>query len=107
MPGSPASRVIPPGTTPPPNTLSSSLFEEENRGTSSPVISFNATGTAGSLAPERQLEVDDLLRVNFSSFSVFHELQAGHLPIHFADSYPQFVQKKVVFSFAKVLFMHL
>ena len=25
-----------------------------------------------------------------SSTKVFHSLQAGHCPIHFADSYPQF-----------------
>ena len=36
-----------------------------------------------------------------SSAKVFHSWQAGHCPIHLADSYPQFWQKKaVVLAFA-------
>jgi hypothetical protein len=33
-----------------------------------------------------------------SSVKLFHSLQAGHLPAHFADSYPQLVQKKADFD---------
>ncbi len=33
---------------------------------------------------------DDFPDTTFSSANVFHLRQAGHCPIHFADSYPQF-----------------
>ena len=45
-----------------------------------------------------------LLSTNFvSSFcskNVFHSLQAGHFPNHFADSYPQLLQTNTDFGFA-------
>ncbi len=35
-----------------------------------------------------------------SSANEFHALHDGHLPSHFADSYPQLLQKNNVFDFA-------
>jgi hypothetical protein len=38
--------------------------------------------------------------VTTSSANEFHAPHEGHLPSHFADSYPQLLQKNNVFAFA-------
>jgi hypothetical protein len=40
------------------------------------------------------------LGATFISLNVFHCPQAGHLPIHFGDSCPQFEQTYAILSFA-------
>src|SRR5579863_5352306 len=99
MPGSPATNTILPVTIPPPKTLFSS--------TSLVTIRFSSALTTS---------VSDIVRISFfsvlkflhsasasllslvmtSSTSVFHCSQEGHLPDHFALSYPQLLQKKAV-----------
>src|SRR5580698_6855335 len=99
MPGSPATNTILPATIPPPNTLFNSA--------SLVTIRFSSALTTAE---------SDIVRVSFfsvlkflhsasasllslvitSSTKVFHWSQEGHLPDHFALSYPQLLQKKAV-----------
>ena len=93
-----------PNTMPPPNTLFNSasvviilfssalltsLIEIVFQFSSTPLNSFHSSFF--------------FLSVPFtitSSTKVFHLLQPGHLPIHFALSYPQFWQKKLILFYS-------
>ena len=83
IPGSPPTNTKEPLTNPPPNTLSSSAYPVEVLCASCPTKLFNGFGASWILFSLFPLST---FVESFSSKNVFHELQAGHFPIHFADS---------------------
>ena len=95
IPGSPPTSVREPGTIPPPSTRSSSPIPVGIRSSFPVEISVRCTGflPAALWLPSPWFPAGVLAAVG-SSTNVFHSLHAGHWPIHFADSYPQFWQKK-------------
>ena len=110
MPGSPPRRTMLPGTNPPPNTRFSSSSCISILGSSFADISLRYNGlflpfvydALTVVAAERAAK----LPLSFAiliSLKVFHCPQAGHLPIHFADSCPQFSQTYAILSFAMSL----
>ncbi len=96
MPGSPPTRPTDPVVSPPPRTRSSSAMPVDSRiaplsgepsSTAAPGRLARAPGardwTAATCAPATRV-------------SVFHSLQWGHWPCHFADSPPQLPQTNTV-----------
>ena len=100
IPGSPPTSVREPGTIPPPSTRSSSPIPVGIRSSFPVEISVRCTGflPAALWLPSPWFPAGVLAAVG-SSTNVFHSLHAGHWPIHFADSYPQFWQKRRFFCF--------
>src|ERR1700679_3735281 len=100
MPGSPATRTMLPATMPPPRT-------RFNSG-SAVVILFSSALTTScrgiTLLSFFSLPLNFFHSVSWfllslvmtSSTKVFHCSQLGHLPNHFALSYPQLLQKNAV-----------
>ena len=95
MPGSPPTKVTEPGTTPPPNTRSSSSI---------PVGSGRPT--CGSISPINVGD-DDAGAITGASFGratsstkVFHWPQDEHCPAHFGCDAPQSVHTCSIFSLA-------
>ena len=99
IPGSPPIRIIEPGTKPPPSTLLSSILGIGIRSSVSCEISDNLTGVEVNEEVGKRASLEDFA-LTFSSTYVFHSPQAGHLPNHFGDSFPQLLQKKTDFVFA-------
>ncbi len=99
IPGSPATSTILPGTMPPPNTRFNSVSEVKMRSSCEVITSCSAIDLCILFSPLLSFQFSEFLfpLSNISSVKVFHSEQAGHLPIHFALSYPQLLQKKAVF----------
>ena len=106
IPGSPPRRTMLPGTNPPPNTRFSSSSCISTLGSSFADISLSRKTLAAfpplleivpPPKPTLPLEGDEGMLI---SLKVFHCPQAGHFPIHFADSCPQFSQTYAILSFA-------
>ncbi len=107
IPGSPPSSTIEPGTSPPPSTLFSSSSRVSILGSSFELISLRNSGrfllpptvprtdTAADRAAIEPVSADI-----FISLNVFQRPQLGHLPIHLADSCPQWSHTYAVLSFA-------
>ena len=99
-----------PGTKPPPNTRFSSWSCISIRGSSCDEISFSRNTLAASRPLEEMVSPpmlpfhleEDGGRV-LNSLNVFHWPHAGHLPIHLADSCPQFSQTYIVFSLFAII----
>ena len=116
MPGSPPSRVMLPGTIPPPSTRFSSSSIISIRGSSTAEISFRFIGlaSASECCPPNMVAAPPCLMVMPAllaacdpesaamriSLKVFHCPQLGHLPIHLALSCPQLLQTYAILSFA-------
>ena len=103
MPGSPPKRMMEPGTNPPPRTRFSSPSSMSMRGSSLAEMSRRRS-TLAALLPLADMVPADLpgrvgAVLTLISLNVFHRPQAGHLPIHLADSCPQFSQTYAVLSF--------
>ncbi len=99
MPGSPPTKTREPRTIPPPRTRSSSLILVLFL--LSPDISIAESGRGdGASLRARPLPFAPFSAAG-SSANVFHSRHPGHWPIHFEDSYPQLLQKKMLpFPFA-------
>ena len=97
-PGSPAIRIIEPGISPPPNTLSSSPEPVINRGNSSISTSAIRRGVSNVVVNAWELFVS--AGATSSSTSVFQLPHAGHLPSHLADSAPHSWQTYLTFFLA-------
>ena len=110
MPGSPPTKVREPGTIPPPSTLSSSPIPALIRSSLSKDTSDRREGSvllpplpAAPVFTEPPMPF--AVTLILSSTIVFHALQAGHCPVHFADSCPHSWQKnRVVFFPFAILF---
>ena len=116
MPGSPPSRVMLPGTIPPPSTRFSSSSIISMRGSSIEEMSRNFIGLASlsECCPPNMVAAPPCLMVMpaffaacdpesaaiLISLNVFHCPQLGHLPIHLALSCPQLLQTYAILSLA-------
>jgi len=102
MPGSPPIRVTDPVTNPPPSTRSSSWSPVAIRFSVEDTMVPTGLGVLERWVAELVFQEGTFVVVlsTTSSTNVFHSLQEGHLPSHFADSYPQFWQKYADFDLA-------
>ena len=113
MPGSPPSSTMLPGTSPPPSTRFNSASCMSMRGSSCDEMSFSRSTLPVANAEDcaevplfRPFLVSPSLGEELAtliSLNVFHWPQAGHLPIHLADSCPQLSQTYMILSFAILL----
>ena len=97
-PGSPAIKIIEPGISPPPNTLSSSPEPVMKRGNS--VKSTSAIRRGISKVVVNACELFLSVAIVSSSTSVFHCPHIGHLPNHLTDVAPHSWQTYLIFLFA-------
>jgi len=96
MPGSPATSTIDPKTIPPPNTLfnsASALLILFSDWLLTSLIAITCVPFCCVVYSSQPDSFFSPFSTN-SSVKVFHSFQAGHFPAHFADSYPQLLQKK-------------
>src|SRR5580698_6157599 len=99
IPGSPATNTILPATIPPPNTLFTSGWALMIRFSSALPPSCNDTTRLSRFSPLNFFHSDSKTLFSLvitSSTNVFHCSHEGHLPSHFALSYPQLLQKNAV-----------
>ena len=89
-PGSPPISTSEPGTRPPPSTRSNSSIPVEMRSES--VSATSASARTGRPTGARR----DVARSRTSSTIVFHSPQPEHWPSHLGDSWPHWLQVKVV-----------
>src|SRR5690606_5056511 len=97
MPGSPPMRMTAPDTSPPPSTRSNSAIPVGCRGSSRASISARLrTG----LAPANGANLWFWAGAATVSVRVFHSPQCGHLPSHFGQVPPHWLQTNVVLALA-------
>src|SRR5258708_6882628 len=110
MPGSPPSRIMDPGTTPPPRTKSNSARSVVHRAASDP-LTERSRGVATTLPPSpsvrappaRRLDpVAGAVRATVSSTSEFHAPHVSQRPAHLGWSAPHSVHRYPVFPFALI-----
>ena len=89
IPGSPPSRIIDPGTMPPPNTRFSSPSPVSIRSSAFAFTSDNFKGRE-ELAPTIEATRFPLVETSTSSTKLFHSPQVEHFPTHLDSFAPQF-----------------
>src|ERR1700686_1326978 len=95
-PGSPPTRTMLPGTTPPPNTRLSSSQARGRRGAASLSISLSAIGFVAAVDLARADALPVAALRTWNSCSVFQAWQWGHWPAHRRLSPPHSVQTNVI-----------
>ena len=107
IPGSPPTKTRLPGTIPPPRVRFNSRSPVAILWISPAAISSSARGKLPFLSGFSSFHTSlSSGRSITSSVKVFHSAQLGHLPCHFGDSNPQFLQKNAVFAFAAMYLPH-
>ncbi|MFT4941501.1 MAG: hypothetical protein ACI88A_004571, partial [Paraglaciecola sp.] len=101
-PGEPPMSIAEPGTTPPPNTRSSSLKPEVKRGKAAKSM-FPSVSMCPAVWPEYPPELrppEELAAETTNSVMVFQALQSLHCPCQRGYSAPQSEHTNAIFRFA-------